>query len=133
MYTFFNLYLRLSRINWTRKILLDTSCRAGGTNNNHGNCNDVNETTAIATKNLNASYSEDSVAETALSKKNSDGQSNEWKFFIFFFPFSHRTIVKTFYVSIASRRGRRAPMCSPHDQAQNGNQSYSQGEFYIVV
>lgn len=46
-----------------------------GLNNNHGIiCNDGNET--MSGKNLNASYSEDSVAETALSKKNSDGTYN---------------------------------------------------------
>lgn len=39
-------------------------------NHNHGLINDANE---IQSKNLNTSYSEDSVAETALSKKNSDG------------------------------------------------------------
>ncbi|XP_044021074.1 potassium voltage-gated channel subfamily KQT member 1-like isoform X3 [Aphidius gifuensis] len=38
-------------------------------NHNHGLINDANE---IQNKNLNTSYSEDSVAETALSKKNSD-------------------------------------------------------------
>ncbi|XP_057327146.1 potassium voltage-gated channel subfamily KQT member 4 isoform X3 [Microplitis mediator] len=47
-----------------------------GLNNNHGIiCNDGNET--MSGKNLNASYSEDSVAETALSKKNSDDEEDE--------------------------------------------------------
>ncbi|CAG5097019.1 Similar to KCNQ5: Potassium voltage-gated channel subfamily KQT member 5 (Homo sapiens) [Cotesia congregata] len=45
-----------------------------GLNHNHGIlCNDGNE----AGKNLNPSYSEDSVAETALSKKNSDDEDDE--------------------------------------------------------
>ncbi|XP_043275109.1 potassium voltage-gated channel subfamily KQT member 1-like isoform X1 [Venturia canescens] len=57
--------------------LIASAENLGGSNNNHGNCNDVNDTTAIATKNLNASYSEDSVAETALSKKNSDDEDEE--------------------------------------------------------
>ncbi|XP_033229006.1 potassium voltage-gated channel subfamily KQT member 1-like [Belonocnema kinseyi] len=42
-------------------------------NNNNGNNNSSNETgSGISTRQLNASYSEDSVTETALLKKNSD-------------------------------------------------------------
>ncbi|XP_015113639.1 potassium voltage-gated channel subfamily KQT member 1 isoform X2 [Diachasma alloeum] len=45
-------------------------------NHHHGICNDPNES-QLTTKNLNASYSEDSVTETAFSKKNSDDEEEE--------------------------------------------------------
>lgn len=49
-------------------------------NNNNGTSNNSNEqsggggTGITSSRQLNASYSEDSVTETALSKRNSDGE-----------------------------------------------------------
>jgi hypothetical protein len=52
-------------------------------NNNNGNNNNSNESSTgggisggvgINSRQLNASYSEDSVTETAMSKRNSDGK-----------------------------------------------------------
>uniref|UniRef100_A0A0C9Q7B4 KCNQ5 protein n=1 Tax=Fopius arisanus TaxID=64838 RepID=A0A0C9Q7B4_9HYME len=46
-----------------------------GNHHHHGICNDPES--QLTSKNLNASYSEDSVAETAFSKKNSDDEEEE--------------------------------------------------------
>lgn len=70
-------------------------------NHNHGLCHD-NPETQIQTKNLNASYSEDSVAETALSKKNSDGL--QLFFFFSFHKKKKKQITYLFFIAFFNQK-----------------------------
>ncbi|XP_034948582.1 potassium voltage-gated channel subfamily KQT member 5 isoform X1 [Chelonus insularis] len=70
-------YQRSTTATRTFTDLISSAENLGVNNHQHGIiCNDNNES-SIPSKNLNASYSEDSVIETSLSKKNSDDEDEE--------------------------------------------------------